>query len=105
MTDQRLHMGIMQNDERAWRFICRNMKPGFSSIIGQAFAFSGFTVDDLEDIFQESCIVLMQKAKSGGVSVTREGAVFSYLVQIGKLTACNLVRKRRNLMDFWRSKP
>lgn len=97
MTESRLLIGIMQNDERAWRFICRNMKPGFSSIIGQAFAFSNFTRDDLEDIFQESCIVLMQKVKSGGVSVTREGAVFSYLVQIGKLTACNLVRKRRNL--------
>ena len=97
MTESRLLIGIMQNDERAWRFICRNMKPGFSSIIGQAFAFSNFTRDDLEDICQESCIVLMQKVKSGGVSVTREGAVFCYLVQIGKFTACNLVRKRRNL--------
>ena len=97
MTDPQLLIGIMQNDERVWRFVCINMKPGFSSIIGQAFAFSNFTRDDLEDIFQESCIVLMQKVKNGGVSVTREGALFSYLVQIGKLTACNLVRKRRNL--------
>ena len=97
MTESRLLIGIMQNDERAWRFICRNMKPGFSSIIGQAFAFSNFTRDDLEDIFQESCIVLMQKVKSGGVSISREGALFSFLVQIGKLTACNLLRKRRPL--------
>lgn len=87
----------MQNDDRAWRFICRNMKSGFSSIIGQAFPFGNMSNEDIEDIFQESCIVLMQKVKNGGVAVSREGALFSYLVQIGKLTACNLLRKRRSL--------
>ena len=39
----------------------------------------------------------MQKAKNGEVAVSREGALFSYLAQIGKLTACNLLRKRRSL--------
>ena len=97
MTDTQLLIGIMQNDERAWRFICKNMKSGFASIIGQKFSFNKLLNEDVEDIFQESCIVLMQKVKSGGVTITREGALFSYLVQIGKLTACNLVRKRRAL--------
>ena len=97
MTDPQLLIGIMQNDERAWRFICRNMKSGFASIIGQTFPLGNFTKEDVEDIFQESCIVLMQKIKSGGVSVFREGALFSYLVQVGKLTTCNLIRKRRSL--------
>ena len=97
MTDSRLLIGIMQNDERTWRFICRNMKSGFVSIIGQAFSFYNLSNEDVEDIFQESCIVLMQKVKSGGVSISREGALFSFLVQIGKLTACNLLRKRRPL--------
>lgn len=87
----------MQNDDRAWRFIYRNMKSGFASIIGQAFPFGNMSDEDMEDIFQESCIVLMQKVKNGGVAVSREGALFSYLVQIGKLTACNLLRKRRSL--------
>ena len=87
----------MQNDDRAWRFICRNMKSGFASIIGQAFPFGNFANEDIEDIFQESCIVLMQKVKNAGVATSREGALFSYLVQIGKLTACNLLRKRRSL--------
>ena len=87
----------MQNDDRAWRFICRNMKSGFASIIGQAFSFGNISNEDIEDIFQESCIVLMQKVKSGGVAVSREGALFSYLVQIGKLTACNLIRKRKDI--------
>ena len=97
MTDSRLLIGIMQNDERTWRFICRNMKSGFVSIIGQAFSFYNLSNEDVEDIFQESCIVLMQKVKSGGVSISREGALFSFLVQIGKLTARNLLRKRRPL--------
>lgn len=97
MTDTQLLIGIMQNDDRAWRFIYRNMKSGFASIIGQAFPFGNMSDEDMEDIFQESCIVLMQKVKNGGVAVSREGALFSYLVQIGKLTACNLLRKRRSL--------
>ena len=97
MTDSRLLIGIMQNDERAWRFICRNMKSGFASIVAHAFSYSNFTNEDIEDLFQESCIVLMQKVKSGGVKISREGALFSYLVQIGKLTACNLLRKNRSL--------
>lgn len=97
MTDTQLLIGIMQNDDRAWRFICKKMKSGFASIIGQAFSFGNISNEDIEDIFQESCIVLMQKVKSGGVTVSREGALFSYLVQIGKLTACNLVRKRKDV--------
>ena len=97
MTDLQLLIGIMQNDDRAWRFICRNMKSGFSSIVGQAFPFGNFASENIEDIFQESCIVLMQKVKNGSVAVYHEGALFSYLVQIGKLTACNLLRKRRSL--------
>lgn len=97
MTDPQLLIGIMQNDDRAWRFICRNMKSGFVSIIGQAFSFGNISNEDIEDIFQESCIVLMHKVKSGGVAVSREGALFSYLVQIGKLTACNLIRKRKDI--------
>ena len=95
MTDSQILFGIMQNDERVWRHICRNMKPGFSKILRNAFA--KLTERDIEDIFQDSLLTLMQKVKSGGVTASREGAVFSYLVQIGKLTACNVIRKRRCL--------
>lgn len=97
MTDSQLLFGIIQNDERAWRFICRTMKLGFVSIIGQRFPFGNFSKEDMEDLFQTSCIVLMQKVKEGAVSVSREGALFSYLVQVGKLTANNLIRKRSSL--------
>lgn len=97
MTDQQLLIGIMQNDERTWKHICRNMKQGFASILVHMFSFSNLTNEDIEDIFQESLIVLIQKAKNGSLEISREGALFSYLVQIGKLTACNLVRKRKDI--------
>ena len=97
MTDSQLLIGIMQNDERAWKHICKNMKQGFTSILVQTFQFSNLTNEDIEDIFQESLIVLMQKVKSGSIVISREGASFSYLVQIGKLTACNLIRKRKDI--------
>ena len=97
MTDSQLRFGIMQNDERAWRHICREMKPGFVSILGQTFSVDRISNEDIEDIFQESLIVLMQKVKSGKVACSHEGALFSYLVQVGKLTACNQLRKKREL--------
>ena len=97
MTDNQLIIGIMQNDERSWKHICRNMKQGFASILVQTFPLSNLANEDIEDIFQESLIVLMQKVKSGGIMISREGALFSYLVQIGKLTACNLIRKRKDI--------
>ena len=40
---------------------------GFASIVAQAFSYSNFTNEDMEDIFQDSCIVLMRKVKAGGV--------------------------------------
>ena len=97
MTEQQILIGIMQNDERAWKHICRNMKQGFAAILVQTSSLNSLTNEDIEDIFQESCIVLMQKVKSGGIAISRDGALFSYLVQIGKLTACNLVRKRKDI--------
>ncbi len=97
MTDSQLIFGILQNDERAWRHICREMKPGFASILGQTFLAAKISNEDIEDIFQDSLLVLMQRVKSGNVVSSREGALFSYLVQIGKLTACNLLRKKRTL--------
>ena len=99
MTDSQLIYGILQNDEHIWRYICKEMKPGFISIIGQTFSASKVSNDDIEDIFQDSLIVLMQRVKSGDVVSSREGALFSYLVQIGKFSACNLLRKKRSLVS------
>lgn len=97
MTDLQILHGIIQNDNHVWRYICRSMKPGFIKVLDAAFPFSKLTNEDIEDIFQESLIKLMEKVKSGGVTASREGSIFSYTVQIGKLTACNFIRKRRCL--------
>lgn len=70
---------------------------GFASILVQEFATYRLQKQDIEDIFQESLLVLMNKIKSGGMIIPREGAIFSYLVQIGKFTACNFLRKRNHL--------
>ena len=95
MTDSQLLLGITENDERAWRFICKNMKFGFDSIIRQASLSANLSQEDIDDIFQESCVVLMQNVKNGKVAVSRDGAIFSYLVEIGKFKTRNLLRKRR----------
>lgn len=99
MTDSQLIFGILQNDERAWRHICREMKPGFASILGKTFSASKISNEDIEDIFQDSLLVLMRRVKSGDFVSSREGALFSYIVQIGKLTGCNLLRKKRMLVS------
>ena len=97
MTDSQLLLGIIENDEQAWRHIYHNMRIGFASIIAQEFTDSKLRKEDIEDIFQESLIVLMRRVKSDGLMIPREGAIFSYLVEIGKRTTCNFLRKQCHL--------
>jgi RNA polymerase sigma factor (sigma-70 family) len=97
MTDSQLLIGIIENEERAWRHIYHNMRIGFASILVQEFTDGKLRKEDIEDIFQESLIVLMRKVKSNGLIIPREGVIFSYLVEIGKRTACNFLRKRSHI--------
>ena len=97
MTDSQLLLGIIENDEQAWRHIYHNMRIGFASILVQEFTDSKLRKEDIEDIFQESLIVLMRKVKSNGLIIPREGVIFSYLVEIGKRTACNFLRKQSHI--------
>lgn len=97
MTDSQLQFGIMQNDERAWRHIYQEMRFGFASILLKSFANSNIRTEDIEDIFQESLVVLMRKVKDGSFVATRDGAMFSYLVEIGSRLTQNFLRKKRAL--------
>ena len=97
MTDTQILFGILQNDGRAWNHICNNMRNGFISILKKSYNWSGYASVDIEDLFQDACLILMQKCREGKVKVVREGSIFSCLVQIGKYCACNLIRKRRPL--------
>lgn len=95
MTDSQLILGILHNDEQVWRTIYSEMRSGFAAIISRSFAWASVSENDIEDLYHQSLIILMQKVKDGSVVTLREGALFSYLVQIGKLTMSNLLRKRR----------
>lgn len=99
MTDSQLQFGIMQNDERAWRHIYQEMRFGFASILIKSFANSNIRTEDIEDIFQESLVVLMRKVKDGSFVATRDGAMFSYLVEIGSRLTKNFLRKKRALIS------
>lgn len=99
MTDSQLQFGIMQNDERAWRHIYQEMRFGFASILLKSFANSNIRTEDIEDIFQESLVVLMRKVKDGSFVATRDGAMFSYLVEIGSRLTQNFLRKKRALIS------
>ena len=97
MTDSQLLIGIIENDERVWRYIYHNMRRGFATILSQTFPNVNIAREDIEDIFQESLIILMQKVKRDGLIIPHEGAIFSYITEIGKRTTSNFLRKRSHL--------
>lgn len=96
MTDSQLIFGIKQNDERAWRYICRELRYGFIAILRRKFSSYSLGAEDIDDLFQESLVILMQRVKAGSVVATRhDGGIFSYIVEIGTLLTQNFLRKKR----------
>ncbi len=73
------------------------MRIGFASILVQEFTDGKLRKEDIEDIFQESLVVLMSKVKSDGLVIPREGVIFSYLAEIGKRTTRNFLRKQSHI--------
>ena len=51
MTDSQLLLGIIENDEQAWRHIYHNMRIGFASILRKSFPNVNIVKEDIEDIF------------------------------------------------------
>lgn len=95
MTDSQIVQGILDNDDRVWKHIYRQHRSHFVATI-KAKLFAPMLVEqDWEDIFHDSCIVLMEKVKGGNFKVEREGGLFSFLVEIGKGLTMNLMRKKR----------
>ena len=96
MTDAQLIIGIMQNDDRVWRYIYRENKAKFiSSVLKTSIGRS--VRADIEDIYQESLLVLMKKVKSGAFTLIPGKTLTGYLLQIGKYTACNLSKKQHTV--------
>ena len=96
MKDTRILLGIINNEEQTWKYLYSDIKPAFASTLTRLFPSADLR-DCIDDIFQETCVILMCKAKEGKLTITREGALYSYIVQIGKLLTHNKIRKNRTL--------
>ena len=95
MTDSQIVQGILDNDELVWKHIYRQHRSHFVATLKSRIFAPMLVEQDWEDIFHESCIILMSKVKNDSFAVVRNGGLFCYLVEIGKGTAMNLMRKKR----------
>lgn len=95
MPDKEIVKGIMANDEKTWNYIYASMKPGFYSELKKTSSrYKNFiSTDDLDDIFIESAVTLMDRVKAGKYKLDK-GSLFSYFVMIGWGNIMNLIRSR-----------
>lgn len=94
MTDTQIIQGIINNNPIVWRYICRNLKSPFVATLKRIYATTTLADDDWEDIFQDSCIILMDGVKKGKFEQRPGSMLFSYFVEIGKKTLQNALRKK-----------
>lgn len=95
MTDSKIVQGILDNNEAVWKYIYRQHRAHFIATIRSKILAPMLVDQDWEDIFHESCIVLMNKVKGGSFEAVREGGLFCFLVEIGKGITLNLMRRKR----------
>ena len=94
MTDTQIIQGIINNNPIVWRYICRNLKSPFMATLKRIYSTTILADDDWEDIFQDSCIILMEGVKNGKFEQRPGSMLFSYFVEIGKKTLQNALRKK-----------
>ena len=94
MTDTQIIQGIINNNPIVWRYICRNLKSPFVATLKRIYVATILADDDWEDIFQDSCIILMDGVKNGKFEQRPGSMLFSYFVEIGKKTLQNALRKK-----------
>ncbi len=92
MTDSQIIVGILQNDEWVWRYIYRTMKTGVVSTI---FKPNLLTRADMDDLFQEACLILMRKVKEDQFVVLCNRGVFNFLIKAVEFLTNNYVRKMK----------
>lgn len=93
MTDVQLILGIQSNNPIVWRYICRNLKSPFIATLKRISINASLSNNDWEDIFQESCMILMENVKHGKFEIREGSVLFSYFVEIGKRTMQAALRK------------
>lgn len=94
MTDSQIILGIRANNHLIWSYICRNLKSPFIATLKRFAPLASLTVDDWEDIFQESCVTLLENVKKDKFEERPDSNLFSYFVEIGKRTMLSYVRKK-----------
>lgn len=97
MTDTQLVQGILRNDDQVWRHIYREFRVPFVATLKKILASPLLLANDWDDIFNDACLLLMEKVKGDAFAVVRNGGLFSFLVSLGKGLARNLIRKKRPL--------
>lgn len=93
MTDSQIIHGIQTNNAIVWRYICRNLKSPFIVTLKSFCLNPSLSSDDWEDIFQDTCVVLMENIKQGKFEERPGSTLFSYFVEIGKKNMQNALRK------------
>ena len=96
MTDAQIVAGIKSNDDKTWRYIYRSMKKSFYSTIAKAPESCILSSDEVEDIFQEVCILLMDAVKKDKFKVMDGSHIFSWLVTTGRFKVMNMARASKS---------
>lgn len=82
---------LIDGDTRALNDIYSSFRSGFISYARSALDLN---FDDAQDLFQESCILLLTKVRKGEVKDLANHQVGAYLKTTGKLLNANRCRKR-----------
>ena len=98
MTDQLIVQGILDNDERAWRYIYANMRGGLLGSLRRNFPSSGFSPDEWEDVFVDTCTALMSNVKRGKYEKRENATLYTYIYKIAEYTTQALLRKKKNIV-------
>ena len=96
MTDQQIVQGILDNDERAWRFIYANMRGALLGNLRKKF--SGFLAEEWNDIFVDTCTALMSNVKRGKYEVRENATLYTYILKIAENTTLAFLRKKKGIV-------
>ena len=94
MTDTQIIQGIQTNNPIVWKYICRNLKSPFIATLKKICINTTLYSDDWDDVFQETCVILMENVKHGKFEERPGSTLFCYFLEIGKRTMQTALRKK-----------
>lgn len=94
MTDQLIVQGILDNDERAWRYIYANMRGALLGSLRKKFP-SVFSAEEWNDVFVDTCEALMVNVKRGKYEVRENATLYTYILKIAENTTLAFWRKKK----------